>query len=71
MARPTFAATASAIFYLDDDPTPSPTQVPKTLLSSIRLDGIDKSAHLRFERAEEAVVSPDERWVATSELHNA
>jgi hypothetical protein len=71
MARPTFSADGRRIWYLDDDPDAKPYSVPKALLTSIQLDGVDKKVHLRFERAEEAVVSPDERWVATSELHNA
>ena len=71
MARPTWSADGQRVWYLDDDPDAKPYSVPKALLTSVRLDGVDKKVHLRFDRAEEAVVSPNERWVATSELHNA
>ncbi len=70
MARPTFSADGQRIFYVDDEDG-KPTEVPKTLLSSVRLDGTDARPHLRFSKAEEAAVSPDARWVAFSELHNA
>jgi Tol biopolymer transport system component/imidazolonepropionase-like amidohydrolase len=71
MARPRFSADGTRLWYLDDDPDAKPQTVPKALLTSVALDGTDRKVHLRFERAEEAMVSPDERWVATSELHNA
>ena len=41
------------------------------MLVSVKLDGTDRRTHLRFSLAEEAVVSPDGRWVAFNELHNA
>ena len=34
-------------------------------------DGTDKRTHLRFTRAEEAMLSPDGRWVAFNEQYNA
>jgi Tol biopolymer transport system component/imidazolonepropionase-like amidohydrolase len=70
MARPTFSADGQRIFYLDDEDG-KPSEVPKTVLSSVRLDGTDMRAHLRWPKAEEAAVSPDARYVAFSELHNA
>ena len=70
MARPTFSADGQRIFYIDDEDG-KPTEVPKTTLSSVRLDGTDARAHLRWPKAEEAAVSPDARYVAFSELHNA
>ena len=45
--------------------------MPKAVLASIQLDGTDRKSHLKFSRAEEASLSPDNRWVAFSELHNA
>jgi Tol biopolymer transport system component/imidazolonepropionase-like amidohydrolase len=70
MARPTFSADGQRVFYLDDEDG-KPTEVPKSALSSVRLDGTDARAHLRWPKAEEAAVSPDARYVAFSELHNA
>jgi Tol biopolymer transport system component/imidazolonepropionase-like amidohydrolase len=70
MARPTFSADGGRIFYVEDEPG-KPTEIPKTILASVKLDGTDKRKHLRFTRAGEAMVSPDGRWVAFNELHNA
>jgi Tol biopolymer transport system component/imidazolonepropionase-like amidohydrolase len=70
MARPTFSADGQRIFYIDDEDG-KPSEVPKTTLSSVKLDGTDSRPHLRWPKAEEAAVSPDARWVAFSELHNA
>lgn len=70
MTRPTFSADGQRVFYLDDEDG-KPTEVPKSALSSVRLDGTDARAHLRWPKAEEAAVSPDARYVAFSELHNA
>jgi Tol biopolymer transport system component/imidazolonepropionase-like amidohydrolase len=70
MARPTFSADGQRIFYIDDEDG-KPAEVPKALLSSVRLDGTDARGHLRWPKAEEAAVSPDARYVAFSELHNA
>lgn len=70
MARPTFSADGQRVFYLDDEEG-KPTEVPKSVLTSVRLDGTDARPHLRWPKAEEAAVSPDARYVAFSELHNA
>jgi Tol biopolymer transport system component/imidazolonepropionase-like amidohydrolase len=70
MARPTFSADGLRVFYLDDEDA-KPTEVPKSVLTSVRLDGTDARTHLRWPKAEEAAVSPDARYVAFSELHNA
>ena len=37
----------------------------------MKRDGTDRTEHLRFERADEIVVSPDGRHVAVSEQHEA
>jgi Tol biopolymer transport system component/imidazolonepropionase-like amidohydrolase len=71
MTRPTFSADGERIFYVEDDKPEKPTEVPKTLLCSIKLDGTDRRVRLKWGKAEEAAVSPDERYVAFSELHNA
>ena len=71
MTRPTFAADGERVFYVEDDKQEKPTDVPKTLLCSIKLDGTDRRVRLKWARAEEAAVSPDERHVVFNELHNA
>ena len=71
MPRPAFARDGERIFYVDGDPPAKPFEIPKTVLASAKLDGTDRRVHLKWARAEEASVSPDGRWVAFSELHNA
>jgi Tol biopolymer transport system component/imidazolonepropionase-like amidohydrolase len=71
MPRPTFSADGERIFYLEDDKPEKPTEVPKSLLCSVKLDGTDRRVRLKWAMAEEAAVSPDGRHVAFSELHNA
>jgi Tol biopolymer transport system component/imidazolonepropionase-like amidohydrolase len=71
MTRPTFSADGERIFYVEDEKPEKPTEVPKTLLCSVKLDGTDRRVRLRWGKAEEAAVSPDERYVAFNELHNA
>lgn len=69
-ARPVFSADGSRLFYLEDDPDAKPQTVPAALLVSVQLDGTDKRKHLKFAAAEEAMVSPDGRWVIFREAHN-
>jgi len=71
MTRPTFSKGGERVFYVEDDKQEKPTEVAKTILCSVKLDGTDRRVRLRWARAEEAAVSPDERYVAFSELHNA
>jgi Tol biopolymer transport system component len=71
MARPMFSADGDRIYYVEDEPAAKPASPPKTVLVSVKLDGTDRRAHLRFTRAEEAAVSPDGRWVVFNEQHNA
>jgi Tol biopolymer transport system component/imidazolonepropionase-like amidohydrolase len=70
MPRPQFSRDGARIFFVEDEKQKKPFLVPKTGLVSVQLDGADRQVHLRWARAEEAVVSPDGRWVAFSELHN-
>ena len=42
----------------------------RTELVSVRLDGLDRRVHMTFPYADEAVPSPDGRWVAFSEGDN-
>jgi Tol biopolymer transport system component/imidazolonepropionase-like amidohydrolase len=71
MPRPQFSPDGERVFFVENDKPEKPTEVPKTLLVSVAVDGTDRRVHLKWARAEEAVVSPDGRWVAFSELHNA
>jgi len=71
MTRPAFSADGERIFYVEDEPAAKPTEPPKTLLVSVAIDGTDRQVPLRWARADEAAVSPDGRWVAFKELHNA
>lgn len=71
MPRPTFNNNGTRVFYIDDEAPDKAGEPPRTVLNSIQIDGTDKKAHLKFTKAEEVVVSPDENWVIFSELHNA
>jgi len=70
MARPQFDAAGERIYFVENVDATGPNP-PKTELVSVKPDGTDKRTHLRFTRAEEAVVSPDGRWVAFNEQYNA
>jgi Tol biopolymer transport system component/imidazolonepropionase-like amidohydrolase len=69
-ARPQFSKDGTRILFLEDADA-KPTEVPKAVLVSVRLDGTDRREHLRWPKAQEAMVSPDGRWVAYVEQHNA
>ncbi|HET7291907.1 MAG TPA: amidohydrolase family protein [Vicinamibacteria bacterium] len=71
MPRPTFSPEGDRLFFVDDEAAAKPTDPPKSVLFSIKLDGTDKRAHLRIGQAEEIAVSPDGRHAAFSERHNA
>jgi imidazolonepropionase-like amidohydrolase/Tol biopolymer transport system component len=71
MSRPVFSPEGDRILYLEDDAQEKPAVPPKSVLAAVKLDGTDRRIVLRFNRAEEAVVSPDGRWVVFNEQHNA
>jgi Tol biopolymer transport system component/imidazolonepropionase-like amidohydrolase len=71
MPRPMFSKDGERVFFVESEPAAKPGELGKTVLVSVKLDGTDRQAHLRFARAEEAIVSPDGRWVVFNELHNA
>jgi len=71
MARPAFSPDGARIYFIDDEPAETPVTPPRTVLYSTTLDGGDKRAHLRFTRAEEVAISPDARYVAFNEQHDA
>ncbi len=70
MARPQFDAAGERIYFVEDADAPG-ANPPKSVLVSVKPDGTDKRTHLKFTRAEEAVLSPDGRWVAFNEQYNA
>jgi Tol biopolymer transport system component/imidazolonepropionase-like amidohydrolase len=71
MPRPMFSRDGERVYFVENEPPAKPAELEKAVLVSVKLDGTDRKAHLRFARAEEAVVSPDGRWVVFNELHNA
>jgi Tol biopolymer transport system component/imidazolonepropionase-like amidohydrolase len=71
MPRPAFSPDGARVYFVDDEPVEQPATPPKTVLYSTALDGGDKRAHLRFVRAEEVALSPDARFVAFNEQHDA
>jgi Tol biopolymer transport system component/imidazolonepropionase-like amidohydrolase len=58
------------LFYRREVEGLKPREGPKFDLVSIRLDGTDRTPHLRFPAIADVVVSPDERWVAFSSRDN-
>jgi sugar lactone lactonase YvrE len=71
LPRPSFSPDGERLYFVDDEPAAKPTDPPKAVLYSIKLDGTDKRAHLKIGQAEEIAVSPDGRHAAFSERHNA
>jgi len=60
----------SRIFYRFPIEPAKPTDDPKNDLVSVRLDGTDRKAHLRFPPVDDLVPSPDGEWVAFSSRDN-
>ncbi len=71
VTRPTFSPDGERVLYVEDDPAEKPFTPPRTALVSVKLDGTDKRTAMRWQKAGEATPSPDGRWVAFNELHNA
>jgi imidazolonepropionase-like amidohydrolase len=76
VTRPTFAADGKRIWFFDNEAKEADGErgertPPKTILASIKLDGTDRKDHMQFRYAQEAIVSPDDKMVAFTELHNA
>jgi Tol biopolymer transport system component/imidazolonepropionase-like amidohydrolase len=69
-ARPSFSADGERIFFLESG-SGEPGSPPPSTLASVKLDGTDRRSHLKWKYAEDAVVSPDNRWVAFTERDNA
>jgi Tol biopolymer transport system component/imidazolonepropionase-like amidohydrolase len=71
---PTFNRDGTRVYYMDAAPPPPPGQEarPARLLRSVRLDGVDKKSHLRFEgNLVTAIPSPDGQWVALHDKYDA
>ena len=71
MTRPVFSADGERILYVEDESGGEPHVPDKTVLASVKLDGTDRRVHLRWTLADDAMVSPDGRWAAFTEGHNA
>ena len=71
MPRPMYDAKGERILFVDDDPPGKPGDPPRAALVSVKEDGTDRRTHLRWGHGEEAVVSPDGRFVVYNERHNA
>jgi len=69
MPRPSWNARGDRVYVIESDDS-SPSE-EKTLLASYRLDGTDRREHAKVHFAEEMVPSPDEKWVAIRQLHDA
>ena len=69
MPRVFWNAAGDRIFYTATEQTGP--QAEKTSLYSVKPDGTDIFEQMQFKFAEEIVPSPDGKWVAWNELHNA
>ncbi len=72
---PPFNGDGTRVYYMEEAP-PQPgqeeSQRPARLLRSIRLDGVDKKTHMRFEGSSVvAVPSPDGEWIALHDKYDA
>jgi Tol biopolymer transport system component/imidazolonepropionase-like amidohydrolase len=58
------------VYFRDPIKPEKPTDPPKNLLVSVRLDGTDKKKHLQFPAVGDVVPSPDGQWVAFTSRDN-
>jgi hypothetical protein len=65
-----FSKDGARIYYRDPIETKKPTDDPKNDLVSVRLDGTDRRAHLRFPAVGDVVPSPDGQWVVFTSRDN-
>jgi Tol biopolymer transport system component/imidazolonepropionase-like amidohydrolase len=68
MPRIFWNATGDRIYYIESEDDEGEET---TRLSSVKLDGTDIRTHATWKGAEEIVPSPDGRWVAFRQAHNA
>ncbi|MEO8370876.1 MAG: amidohydrolase family protein [Candidatus Solibacter sp.] len=66
-----FGARSDRVFFLDEEGNGDGEKGPKTLLKSIDLDGSDMRSVATSDDAAWIAVSPDERWIAFTELWNS
>jgi Tol biopolymer transport system component/imidazolonepropionase-like amidohydrolase len=66
----TWSRDGARLYYRRDVEGLKPREGPKFDLVSVRLDGTDRKAHLRFPAVSDVVVSPDEQWVAFASRDN-
>ncbi|MCA9729001.1 MAG: PD40 domain-containing protein, partial [Candidatus Eisenbacteria bacterium] len=69
MPRPRWNAAGDRVYYIQDET--SGIENEKVMLYSVRLDGTDRQAHLQLKWADDIIPSPDGKWAAYNELHNA
>ena len=67
---PTFGADGSRLFYVEDSPGDTPDAPGRSVLVSVRLDGTEKTRHLRLTSVDEVVPSPDGARVAVTRSEN-
>jgi imidazolonepropionase-like amidohydrolase len=71
---PSFSGDGKRVYYMEGAPPPPAGQParPARLLRSVRLDGVDKRTHLRFDgNFVLAIPSPDGQWVALHDKYDA
>ncbi len=69
-SAPQFGADGNRVYLLNSEPAEKPSTPGKNTLISIELDGSDERVHVRTEFAIEFRISPDEKWLAFTELFN-
>ncbi len=65
-----FSKDGARIFFRDPVPVKKPTDDLKSDLVSVRIDGTDRKAHLRFPPVDDIVPSPDEQWAVFTSRDN-
>jgi len=65
-----FSPDGTRIYLRDPVEPEKPTDPPRNLLVSVRLDGTDKKKHLKFPAVGDVVPSPDGQWVVFTSRDN-
>ncbi len=69
LPQPSFGP-GGRLYYAEFAPGKGESGLWETLLVSVKPDGSDRRVHLTFPSADEAVVSPDGKWLAYQEADN-
>ena len=69
--KPQFGANNERVFFLDHEGPNQGEKGPKTLLKSIKLDGSEPRTVATSDDASQIAISPDEQWIAFTELWNS